>query len=134
MPCRDYDYSPNHSGYEEAANHRKRCDELAAQLCSSRQVLHKLLEYSTARLVKKLPSDLAEDIASEIVGLKAHRENDKTHAILELSHAVSKLENDAKKIKKLGGIPKSNLVKKIKALKTKRDLMKTSDSLNTDLY
>lgn len=131
MPCRDYDYAPSH-GYSE--DYRKRCDELAAQLCASRQVLLELYDYATKRLVKELPSNLAEDIASEIEGLKNHRENDKTHAILELGHKISRLQADVKKIKELGGKPASTLLRKIKDLKSIKSQMKESNSLHSDLY
>jgi len=138
MPCRDWE-----GERIDATNHRKRCDVLAAQLCSTRQVLYKLYRFITAYDIeiskngescKELPADMSEDILAEIDRLQEHRDRDKTHAILELGHKISKLRRNVKEIKVLGGKPNEDLLQEIKDLKDKQKQMKESDSLHTDLY
>ena len=130
MPCRDWEMERY-----DAVNYRKRCDELAARLCSSRQVLYTLYNYLAANdACNGLPSELEDSVALEIEGLKEHRERDKSHAILELGHEISKLTRNVKKINELGGKPDKALLQKIKDLKAKKNQMKDSDSLHTTLY
>ena len=140
MPCRDY------IGEEiDAINYRKRCDELAAQLCNARQVLYRLHLIGCHResygnenppftLSSALGSDLLEDITTEIEGLKNHRDRDKAHAVLELGHSINRLRDDVKKIKSLGGKPGNDILNKIKDLKSKQKEMKESNPLHTNLY
>lgn len=130
MPCRDWEMEKY-----EAVNYRKRCDELAARLCSSRQVLYALYDYFAAHgATNDLPPNLEEDVASEIEGLKEHRERDKSHAILEIGHKISGLQRDIKKIKELKGKPSDALLQELKDLKAKKLQMKNSNSMNTGLY
>lgn len=144
MPCRDYEIEPMGRGYE-GENYRKRCDELAAQLCSSRQILYNLycfikdIDPSRRVWVEKdicenLPPELAKEISSEIDGLKKHRAKDKSHAILELERKISKLKADVEKIESLEGTPTDRLLEKVRDLTAKKDQMEESDALHTTLY